>query len=207
LEKVVKKIVDKVVEKSNFITFAHSYKIGMVMNKVLKAYLIRFGSLNQGIHNFDFEVTDKFFECFEYSEVEKGNIHVEVALEKQSTMLIFHFNFTGTLTLNCDRCNSEYLQEIDAAERLIVKFGNEEYDSSEEIMILPHGEYEINVAEWVYEFLTLNIPYQRLHPEGACDPEVVDFIEEGEFPEEDFQDEEENIDPRWEALQQLKNKK
>lgn len=204
---MVKKIVDKVVEKSNFVTFAHSYKKGVVMNKVLKEFLIRFGSLNQGLHDFDFEVTDKFFECFEFSEVEKGNVAVQVELEKQSTMLIFHFNFNGTLTLNCDRCNGEYLQEIDATERLIVKFGNEKYDTTEEIVILPHGEYEVNVAEWVYEFLTLNIPYQRLHPEGECDPEVVDYIEEGDFPEEDFQDEEENIDPRWEALQQLKNKK
>lgn len=179
------------------------------MNKVLKEFLIRFGSLNQGMHNFDFEVTDLFFECFEYSEVEKGNIQVAVELEKQSTMLILHFHFTGNMQLNCDRCNGEYLQEIDTTERLIVKFGNEAYDISDEIMILPHGEYEINVSSWVYEFLTLNIPHQRLHEDGACDPEVLKYIEEGEFPEDEYQDEEESepIDPRWEALQQLKNKK
>ncbi|MFT6844519.1 MAG: hypothetical protein ACJAUV_000699 [Flavobacteriales bacterium] len=176
------------------------------MEKVLKEFLVRFGSLSQGRHTFEFEVTDKFFACFEFSEVEKGNINVAVELEKQSTMLIFHFNFTGKLQLNCDRCAGEYLQDIDVTERLIVKFGNEVYDISDEIMIIPHGEYELNVSKWVYEFLTLNIPHQRLHPEGECDEDVLDFIEEGEFPDED-QDIEEPIDPRWEALQQLKNKK
>lgn len=176
-----------------------------VMDKVLKDFLIRFGSLKQGVHEFSFEVTNAFFDCFEYSEVKKGSLNVDVSLDKQSTLLILHFSIEGSVELSCDRCNKLYEQPLLANERLIVKFGDETYDSTEEILVLPHAEYEMNISNFVYEFIILNLPVQRLHPDGECDETIVGYIEEGEF-EEDTQEQEEPIDPRWEALKELKNK-
>lgn len=175
------------------------------MKNVLKDYLIRFGSLKQGTHQFNFEIGDKFFSCFEFSEVKKGNLKATVALEKQSTMLVFHINISGTVNVPCDRCNEPFDLPLSAEERLIVKFDNEAYDSTDEIVVLPHHEYEYNLASQLYEFIILNVPYQRQHPDGECDEEVASLIEEGEFNDPDLDEEE--LDPRWQALQELKNKK
>ena len=45
-------------------------------------YVIPFVGLKTGIHTYEFDVDDTFFEGFEYSIIEKGKVHVKLELEK-----------------------------------------------------------------------------------------------------------------------------
>jgi uncharacterized metal-binding protein YceD (DUF177 family) len=165
--------------------------------KALKEYVIPFVGLKEGVHDFVFEVDGKFFDSFDYSEVNQGNIHVEVSMEKQDRMLIFSFSIHGYVVVPCDRCLAEMEYPVKGNERLIVKFGQERKEETEEIIVIPETESHIDISEFIYEYIMLLLPFRRVHPEGeeSCNNAVIDMLDQYAAPEED---------PRWEALKELK---
>jgi uncharacterized metal-binding protein YceD (DUF177 family) len=45
--------------------------------------------------------------------------------------------------------------------KLIVRFGEEFNNDNEELLILPHGEFEIDIAQYIYEMIVLSVPLRR----------------------------------------------
>jgi len=176
--------------------------------KPLKQFSIPFTGLKIGKHQFDFEIDNSFFDAFEYSLVKKGNLKAEVELDKQETMLILQFRIKGTIVLDCDKCLAEFEAPLSIQERQIVKFAEDELESDDlEIIVLSKKESEINVAELIYEFITVSVPYIKICEENGtgvkCDQEMIARLESlavGSQQEEEQQ----NDDPRWAALKKLK---
>ncbi len=167
----------------------------------LKQFVISFGGLKPGVHQFSFEVDDLFFEQFEHSEIKKGKLTIGVAFEREEKMLILNFLINGKVDVPCDRCYESFLLPVYGKERLIIKFGNDFHEENEEVLIIPVGETQIDISPFIYEFVHLLIPYRRVHPEdengnSQCDPEVIKRIDEREAASEP--------DPRWEVLKKLK---
>lgn len=166
--------------------------------KALKDFIIPFVGLKEGEHEFAFDLDGKFFESFEYSEIKTGRVHVDMRLEKQNRMMIFNFIIKGFVKLPCDRCLDEMDFPIDGAERLIVKFGEEWKEETDEILIIPERESSIDVSGFIYEYIMLLLPYQRVHEdESLCNRDVADKLASHKANE---------TDPRWEALKELKDK-
>lgn len=165
--------------------------------KALKEFVIPFVGLKEGVHDFAFEIDAPFFESFEYSEISRGKLDVKVSMEKQSRMLIFTFAFKGFVNINCDRCMAEMEYPVEGGARLIVKFGQELMEESDEVLIIPEKESQIDLSGFIYEYIVLSLPYQRMHPdgEGLCDSEVIEKLNEHS---------EQETDPRWEVLKNLK---
>lgn len=163
----------------------------------LSAYNIKFEGLKQGVHFFEFTVDNTFFEKFDSCEFEKSTIKVDLEFKKQSTMMVLTFVLSGTIAVPCDRCLDVVDVDVDGEEKLVVKFGNEAYDQSDEILILPMHEYELNVGQYIYEFVNINLPQKRIHEEGFCNPKVI--AELGKIE----QKEEVNEDPRWSLLKDI----
>ncbi|WP_372651771.1 DUF177 domain-containing protein, partial [Draconibacterium sp.] len=67
-------------------------------------YNIEFKGLKEGLHDYQFEVNDKFFVHFEESLVDNGEVSVKVEHEKRSAFLKLSFALEGWLELVCDRC-------------------------------------------------------------------------------------------------------
>lgn len=87
---------------------------------------------------------------------------------------------------------------------MVVKFGDEYNDENEEILIIPHGDYQVNVSQYLYEMLVLAVPSKRIHPgvlDGTLRSKAVDKLEELQPKEE--KENKEDIDPRWDALKKL----
>ena len=165
--------------------------------KALKEYVIPFVGLKEGVHDYSFEVDGKFFESFDYSEINQGDIHVEVSMEKKERMLIFNFSILGYVVVPCDRCLAEMEYPVNGTERLIVKFGQERKEETEEIIIIPETESHIDISGFIYEYIMLLLPYRRVHPEGeeSCNNAMIDKLDQYTAHEED---------PRWAALKELK---
>ena len=166
----------------------------------LNDFAIPFKGLSLGNHSFDFDVNDTFFEHFEYSEIKKGKVSVEVSLERQERMLVFWFIIQGSVEVTCDRCLDVFDHPINGREQLIVKFGHERMEESDDVLVIPHTDYQIDLATIIYEFINLLLPIRHVHPmnkdgEYACDPDVTKFITETPAHEE--------TDPRWDALRRL----
>jgi uncharacterized metal-binding protein YceD (DUF177 family) len=140
-------------------------------------YKIQFGGLSFGEHQFEFEVNNKFFEQFSESEITIANINVVATLIKQNSLMHVLFNFEGVVKLNCDRCVADYNCHISGHEKLVVKHGNPE-ESNDEIVVLKEGLEEIDITQYLYEYIELAIPSRRVPCEEddndvQCDKETL----------------------------------
>lgn len=178
--------------------------------KGLEKYNIEIFKLSNARHEYDFEVDDSFFNQFENSPVGEGKVNVHLCLDKKETFIEAIFEFSGSVVLTCDRSLDLFDFPIDKVGKLIFKYGEEEMEVDDEITIITKGTQRINVAQFIYESICLSIPYKKLHPrfeEDEDDGSLGSLIYQDETPEEsdDTDQENENIDPRWEILKNLKN--
>ncbi|MDO1502127.1 DUF177 domain-containing protein [Winogradskyella maritima] len=174
--------------------------------KTMKAYTIQFVGLKLGKHNFDYQIDNSFFDHFEYDEFNAVNINVNLLLQKKTTLMELHFKAKGTVNVNCDVTNEPFDQPIEDAFSLVVKFGEEYNDENEEILIIPNGEYEINVAQYIYELIVLALPAKKIHPgieDGTLQSDILEKLEELSPSASDDKNKEEDIDPRWDKLKNL----
>ncbi|HMC01730.1 MAG TPA: DUF177 domain-containing protein, partial [Flavobacteriaceae bacterium] len=147
-----------------------------------------------------------FFEHFEYEEFNDTEVLVSVVLEKKTTLLELHFNISGHVNINCDLTNEPYNQEIHNEFDLVVKFGNEYNDENIDILIIPHGEYEISIQQYVYELIVLAVPPKRIHPgvkDGTLNSDILKRLEELSPIDKENKKENKEIDPRWDSLKKL----
>jgi uncharacterized metal-binding protein YceD (DUF177 family) len=174
--------------------------------KLLKEFTIPFVGLKIGKHHFEYEIKQTFFKHFEYEEFNDVNVKVDVILEKKTTLLELHFEISGFVNVNCDLTNEPYNQTIENKFDLVVNFGNEYNDENIDILIIPHGTYEINIQQYIYELIVLAVPIKRLHPgieDGTLDSEILKKLEELSPRLKENKDKEEEIDPRWNTLKKL----
>lgn len=175
--------------------------------KKLNEFLIPFIGLKLGKHQFEYQINKAFFESFDYDEFESADIKVSVVFEKKNTMLELNFKHKGTIHVPCDLTNEMFDFPIKGKLRVIVQFGEEYNDDNDELLILPHGEHEINVAQILYEMIALSIPLRKVHPgvkDGTLDSEALRKLNELRIEEVKEEDNtQENIDPRWDKLKQL----
>jgi uncharacterized metal-binding protein YceD (DUF177 family) len=153
-------------------------------------YTIAFKGLSEGKHIFDYEIDDKFFSEFDNAVVEKGKVNVRIFLEKQSSLMILTFNLKGTVQVQCDRCLEMYDQPIVGNERIFVKFGEKEFSDGDDVIWVSTNDYQLNVAQLIYEFICLAVPIKKIHPDDkngntTCNPEMIEklnnyIIREGE---------------------------
>ncbi|MDN5202938.1 DUF177 domain-containing protein [Fulvivirgaceae bacterium BMA10] len=173
-----------------------------MVKKDIKEFEIDIFSLKNSTHEYRFEVKDSFFTLFEGGLVEKGNISVDLILDKTETLINMTFELKGSIELVCDRSLEPFDYPIDLNENLIFKFGEEEKELDEHISIISRDKENINVAQFIYEFIGLAVPMKKLHPKF----EESEIDEEGQIvysSDEDSNDE--NIDPRWKQLKNLRN--
>lgn len=176
----------------------------------LKEYNIQFVGLKLGNHEFEYKIGKEFFKNFndDVSLIGNSNVDVKLLLEKSNTMLVLYFSINGKIEVECDLCLDPIDVEINNDFRQIVKFSDDELESyDDEITLLPSSEHELNVGRYIYEFIHLCIPAKKTHASGKCNADVKNIVDEYLMVEEpESQSEQENIDPRWAALKELKNK-
>jgi uncharacterized metal-binding protein YceD (DUF177 family) len=166
-----------------------------------KEYIIPFSGLKEGRHEFHYKVDNKFFQSFGFQEFNSAAIGVDVQLDKRSTVLEFAFRAEGTVNVDCDLSSEPFDQPVSSTLALLVKFGEEFNDEDDEILILPHGEHQVNIAQYVYEMLVLSVPAKRVHPgvlDGSMRSELLERLRELQPGEPKNKDEQ--TDPRWDAL-------
>ena len=178
----------------------------VVEMKVSNEYLIPFIGLKLGKHQFDYQIDKTFFDRFEYDDFESCNIKTTVVLEKKSTLLELHFKHKGTINVPCDLTNEVFDLPVQGKINLIVQFGDAFNDENEEMLILPYGEFQLDIAQYIYEMIVLSIPLKRIHPgvkDGTLQSEAIEKLQELTVKEEKKEKKTEETDPRWDQLKKL----
>lgn len=189
-----------------------------------KDFKIPFIGLKLGKHNFEYQIGKEFFESYGFDDFDDITSKIAVVLEKKQTMLEVSFHQDTVLTVPCDVTNEIFDLPCTSDFKLIVKFGDQYNDDNEELLILPFAEFQVDLAQYIYEMVVLSIPVRRIHPDaqtdedleeelddlfgfGGLDDLITDYDDDSEEEETEDQDEEvntnENIDPRWDKLKQL----
>ena len=170
---------------------------------VLKAFRINIISLSLKAHHFDFRLGDEFFKEYGADLVSGGDFDAEVILTKKETFIEANFTIKGQARLVCDRSLESFDQPLDIRKKIVFKYGEEEAELSDEIMVIRNDRPSLDLGHYLYEFIVLEIPIKKLHPKFRDSDE-----EEGDgkmvYSSPPDEDEGEDIDPRWEQLKKLK---
>jgi uncharacterized metal-binding protein YceD (DUF177 family) len=176
--------------------------------KQSKEFLIPFVGLKLGKHQFEYQINKSFFDIFDFDEYNDAAVVVQVVLEKKTTMLELVFKHKGTVNVPCDLTGENFDLPIKGKIKLVVQFGDAFNNDNEELLVLPHGEYQIDVAQYIYEMIVLSVPQKRVHPgikDGTLQSEALEKLNELKIKKKEVDKEikEESIDPRWDKLKQL----
>lgn len=178
-------------------------------------YNIPLKTLTDGTHSFEYTLDDQFFKQIgdADADIKKGTVEVQVSVKRLSSTFEFNFNLNGSIVVPCDRCLDDMTVEIDSKNRLIVKFGDSYSEESDEIVVIPEQEGEINIAWFLYEFITLNVPMKHVHPAGTCNKAMTNKYnkhkatlsgdEDEDLDNDDLDDSDSDTDPRWDSLKGL----
>jgi uncharacterized metal-binding protein YceD (DUF177 family) len=167
-------------------------------------FAIPVSGLKDGHHEFELEITSEFFSLFDESEIKEGQLAAVINVEKNSSHLDLDISISGRVRICCDRCLEMFDYPVECVNRLLVKFGIDKDESDPDIVSIPRDDNELDLRQYIYEFVYLALPIRRIHPDNAdgestCDPAMLQKLSEHLVEEKDVND------PRWDKLRKLIN--
>jgi uncharacterized metal-binding protein YceD (DUF177 family) len=172
-------------------------------------YDIAFVGLKPGNHEFEYTIDDKFFIEYQEQDFRNCTAHVKLALEKQNGFMLLKFEIGGKLEVTCDRCGNNLPLELWDEFNLVIKMVDEpdvmnEQEEDPDVYYISKGESHLHIADWIYEFINLSIPMQRMCSEDEiggphCNKEVLAMLKKLEE-----QDKPSN-NPLWKGLEKFKD--
>jgi uncharacterized metal-binding protein YceD (DUF177 family) len=174
-----------------------------------REFEIAFVGLKPGIHEFSYEITDKFFIAFQQQDFRNCKATVKLSLDKNNGFTLLRFELGGSLEVTCDRCSNNLPIDLWDEFNLIVKMVEEpelmnNQEDDPDVYYISRGESHLNVENWIYEFINLSIPMQKVcsyeNMDGPhCNKEVKDVLKKME-PEKETKE-----NPIWKDLEKFKN--
>ena len=155
-----------------------------------REYDIAFVGLKQGIHEYQYQVNDKFFEPYQEQDFHNCKANIKLTLDKQNGFMLLKFEIGGALETTCDRCGSTVLPlNLWDEFSVVVKLAEDpdQMNATEEdpdVHYIARGESHLHIADWIYEFVNLSIPMQRMCSEEQmgsdfCDNDVLAMLKKG----------------------------
>lgn len=186
----------------------------------MASFNLKLGSMAFGNQVFTYHLDARFFNDIEQTEVRHASVDVTMNVtHPREDYFELAIECKGTLVIPCDRCLDDMEHEVDTTYEISVRLEGDEYDDSrDELLLVPESWRELDVAPLVRDTVLLTIPMTHVHDEGECNEQMSallsDHAAEGlneDLPSDDPEaraDDEgdtESIDPRWAALQKLKD--
>ncbi|MEO6894273.1 MAG: DUF177 domain-containing protein [Ginsengibacter sp.] len=147
---------------------------------------IAFVGLKPGIHEFNYEVDDKFFADYNKTDFSDCQASIRLNLEKNTSFMLLKFEIGGSVNVTCDRCGNNLPMDLWDEFKLVIKQveNPEEMNQNEEdpdVFYISRTESHIHMADWIYEFVLLSIPNQRMCKEDEiggpqCNKEILAML-------------------------------
>ncbi|MBQ7041495.1 MAG: DUF177 domain-containing protein [Muribaculaceae bacterium] len=178
-------------------------------------------SMTLGIHEFEYHLDKQFFKNMESSDIHDADLNVKLSVNHKNDVYDMTFVISGEIVLLCDRCLDDLQFPIESNYHIIVEYGEDYSDDSDELLIIPESDNYLNVAYMIYDTVSLAIPIKHVHPQGQCNKAMsamlkkhraIEANEDAEIDDdliEEIEDADnvgnESIDPRWSELKKLKD--
>ena len=169
----------------------------------LEQFKIDLKNLKDEVTAFEFTIDNDFFAALDQTEVESGTLHVSLSIRKASGFFELLFHTVGSIDIVCDRCLDLMEQPIETDNRLVAKLGSS-YSEDDDAVTMDEDEGILDTSWFIYEFIALAIPIQHVHATGKCNPAMTQALEELSADRSGDEESTTTIDPRWEALKELR---
>jgi len=174
-----------------------------------RAFEIAFVGLKPGVHTFEYNINNSFFANYGEPDFTNCAAKIKLQLEKNSGFMMLKFDIDGQAEVNCDRCGNPLPLQLWDEFKVIVKMVEEpdlmnEQEEDPDVYYISRTESHLDVADWIYEFISLSIPMQKMCKEDEiggplCNKEVLEKLRKME--EEAGKDN----NPVWKGLDKFKN--
>lgn len=175
-----------------------------------RTFDIAFVGLKLGPHEYTYTIEDEFFTHFQGQEFKNCKAEVKLTLDKHSSFMMLKFEIGGSLEVGCDRCGNQLPLPLWDEFNIVVKLTDnpEDMNSEEEdpdVYYISKGDSHINIADWIYEFVILSIPIQKMctiEEMGGphCNQEVLKLLENMQTGENETP-----LNDLWSGLKQFKD--
>lgn len=131
-----------------------------------REFEIAFVGLKPGIHEYEYQITDKFFTAYQQQDFRNCQATVKLTLDKKTGFILLKFEIGGQLEVNCDRCSSNLPLNLWDEFNMAVKLVDEpetmnEQEEDPDVYYISRGESHLYLSDWIYEFINLSIPMQK----------------------------------------------
>jgi uncharacterized metal-binding protein YceD (DUF177 family) len=173
-----------------------------------REYEIAFVGLKPGEHHFSYEITDKFFEPYQQQDFSNMNAVIRLRLEKHNSFMMLKFDVDGKTEVICDRCGNNLPFQLWEEFNIVVKMAEDpdtmnEQEVDPDVYYISKGESHLDVSDWLYEFINLSIPMQKMCKEEDmggpyCNTEVLEKLKR-------MEEETKSSSTVWKGLDQFKD--
>ena len=151
-----------------------------------REYEIAFVGLKPGIHEYRYQVDEKFFANYSQADFTNCEASIKLRLEKNTSFMMLKFEVGGSVNVICDRCGNRLPMDLWDEFNMVVKQveNPDEMNANEEdpdIFYISRNESHLHLADWIYEFVSLSIPMQRMCSEREmggpqCNKEILSML-------------------------------
>jgi len=173
-----------------------------------REYEIAFVGLKPGVHEFNYEIDDRFFEEYQEQDFRQTQAHIKLVLEKNNGFMMLKFEVGGKTEVTCDRCSNDLPFELFDEFTVTVKMVDDpdmmnDQEVDPDVYYISRGESHLDVKNWIYEFVNLSIPMQKTcsyeNMDGPyCNTAARDFLNKMK-PGDDAP-----ANPLWKGLEKFK---
>ena len=130
---------------------------------------------------------------------------VAVEFDKTPHFIRTQLRIMGEVTLVCDRSLDEFTHKVDQHYEVLFKAEEveETVDENGAVRNFDHASKQIDIEQDVLDTILVNLPAKKLHPRFLDENGIPLDFETEKFGEPD-EEEDEAVDPRWEALKKFK---
>lgn len=172
-----------------------------------REFEIAFVGLKPGVHEFNYKVSDKFFEAYQQQDFRNCEANIKLVLDKKNGFMLLSFEVGGKVEINCDRCGNMLPIDLWDEFKVLVKLVEEpdvmnQQEENPDVYYISKGESHLHISDWIYEFINLSVPNQRMCKEISgpyCNKEVLAMLKKLDVTTNKQQN------PLWKGLEKFKD--
>lgn len=179
--------------------------------KYNREFEIAWQGLKPGPHTYIYDIDNRFMEERGTNEGFKNwDARITLVFDKHENFFMLRFDIDGNVVVPCDRCGDDFKLRLWDEFNLVIKLAGDdvhEISDEDDVVFIPRSETVLDISNWLYEFLLLSVPLQKIHPDNpdgsqGCNPEALKLL--GLLSEHE---EEEIKNPLWKGLEAFKDGK
>ena len=136
------------------------------------AYIVPLRSVQREAVARTLHLDNEYFADLDQCEILGGDVEVEMRVRfGAGDTYLFTYKGEGTVVVACDRCLDPTTLPIVFEEELRVGYDDDNADA--DLIVIPFSQTHYDTAWDIFESIALNLPLQRVHPEGECNADMM----------------------------------